>query len=303
MVIVVGGHEIHHWDENYDYFWKEHDPEPREDPDWKGVGLDRTGRYNSKITFVDTDSERPEFSYIYQLEPDLESWIILAGPLDFNEYNYRDMCFSECGAFGQNLYITNRANDESIMTVEPDGIHTPFASGFSGIESISVSDDGKDMFVSDQNGVYRIRKLTDPPPGPELVIREPWVEGDDVHTGEKGVDDLRLLWNEAILFSNTDMTIEDEAGQAVPFSVTGSNSQFMIIVFGETLLNDKYTITIADTVKSVETGAAIDGDNNGLAGGDAVLVMEHRKRSDIDDNNRVNMLDFKRFAEDWLWEE
>lgn len=29
---------------------------------------------------------------------------------------------------------------------------------------------------------------------------------------------------------------------------SGSNSQFMIIAFGETLLNDRYTITIHDSV-------------------------------------------------------
>jgi hypothetical protein len=46
------------------------------------------------------------------------------------------------------------------------------------------------------------------------------------------VDDLRLLWNKAILFSSADVTIADEDGQAVPFSVTGSNSQFMILVVG-----------------------------------------------------------------------
>ena len=66
----------------------------------------------------------------------------------------------------------------------------------------------------------------------------------------------------------------------------------MIIVFGETLNNDRYTITISDTVLSAETGAAIDCDNSGLAGGDAVIVLEHREREDSTNDNSIDLFDF-----------
>jgi hypothetical protein len=109
------------------------------------------------------------------------------------------------------------------------------------------------------------------------------------------VDSLRLLWSERVLFGNSDVTITNEDAALVPFSVSGSNSQFMIIAFGKVLLNNEYTITISDSVVSAETGAAIDGDNDGLAGGDAVLTMEHRDPFDHDRDGDVDLLDFGEF--------
>jgi len=134
-------------------------------------------------------------------------------------------------------------------------------------------------------------------------MREPWVENGDVHTGESGIDSLRLLWSERVIFDNSDVSVTDANDISVPFSVSGSNSKFMIIVFGKTLLNDKYTITIHDSVVSVATGASIDGDNDGLAGGDAVIVMEHRERHDSDNDNDIDMFDFADLADKWLWQD
>ena len=137
---------------------------------------------------------------------------------------------------------------------------------------------------------------------PHIIMREPWVENDDVHTGASGVDSLRIFWSEAVLFNNNDVNIVDENANDVSFILSGSNSQQMIITFGETLLDDKYTITIHDMVRSAVTGSAIDGDNDGQSGGDAILVMEHRQREDFDNDNDVDMFDFAQFAEKWLWE-
>ena len=208
------------------------------------------------------------------------------------------MCFSSGGSFGEMLYVTDRVS-ETIMSVDPTGLHTVFASGFNGVESVTVSEDGEHMFVSDANGIYRIRATTTIV-GPMIVMREPWVEDDDVHTGESGVDSLRLLWNDRIIFGNADVNVVNEDADNVPFSVTGSNSEFMIITFGETLLYDRYTVTINDSVVSAISGAPIDGDNDGTAGGDAVLVMEHRQRADSDNDNDLDMFDFAEFADNCL---
>ena len=77
----------------------------------------------------------------------------------------------------------------------------------------------------------------------------------------------------------------------------------MIIAFGRTLLDDKYTITIEDTVISVESGNAIEGDEDGFAGGDAVILMEHRERHDSDNDNDIDFSGLADFAEKWLWME
>ena len=121
-----------------------------------------------------------------------------------------------------------------------------------------------------------------------------------------GASSIRLLWNEPVIFDNDDVHILNELGQPVSLSVSGSNSQFMIIAFGETLLNDKYTITIdgttASAVISAETGNPIDGDEDGYAGGDAVIVMEHRERHDSDNDNDIDLNDFVGLARKWLWQ-
>jgi hypothetical protein len=75
----------------------------------------------------------------------------------------------------------------------------------------------------------------------------------------------------------------------------------MIIAFGDILLNDKYTITIKDTVTSVATNNSIDGDKDGYAGGDAVIILEHRERMDSDNDNNIDLYDLAELAEKWLW--
>ena len=113
-----------------------------------------------------------------------------------------------------------------------------------------------------------------------------------------------------MLFSDEDITITNEDGNSVPFisSEWYSSPMVMAISFkydelSEALKNDKYTITIADSVVSSTTGYAIDGDNNGTAGGDAVLIMEHRERHDSDNDNDIDLYDLANFANKWLWME
>jgi hypothetical protein len=263
-----------------------------------GMEFDSTGNYGNYLTYADSGYPS-QISGIFQLLPDL-SWNVIASA-NSSVRSYRDICICSNGSFGQTLYATDRATN-TVVTVDPNGVHETFASGFDEIESITADDPGEYMYVSDSNGVWRIRADTTIP-GPLLVMREPWVEDDDVHTGEAGVDDLRLLWSEPIQFSNVDITVENEDSNSIPFSVSGSGSQFMIIAFGEKLLNDKYTLTIKDTVKSVDEEISIDGDKDGNAGGDAILVMEHRERHDSDNDNNIDFYDLARFANKWLWME
>lgn len=296
------GTKLYHMDPNHIVVILAPDLEPndRTDIDIWAMEFDSTGLYGSYLTMADSDENSDDWTVIYQLMPNL-SWLELTAKVRTSVRSYRDLSFSSGGSFGQVLYVTEKVS-ESIMSVDPNGTHAVFASGFSGLLSVTISEDGNNMFVSDENGVYRIRAGTSQV-GPQIVMREPWVEDDDVHTGELGVDSLRLLWNESIIFENADVNIVNEDGNNISFSVSGSNSQFMIIVFGETLLNDKYTITIYDSVVSAVTGVSIDGDKDGLAGGDAVIVMEHRERHDSDNDNDIDMFDFADLADKWLWQD
>jgi len=284
-------------------------PPGRTDVDNKDLQFDMTGKYGSNLIFADTDQNNDQITIIYKLFSDL-TWGELTTEIhtDIQRWGDGGMDISPGGDFGETLYITE-LKQQKIVTVDPTGLQEDFATGFTvgtlyehkGTPfSLSIAEDGNFMYVSDTNGVYRIRAITTDI-GPSIVMQEPKVKYDGVHTNPSGVDNLRLLWSENIVFENSDVYVTDANSVVISDSVSGSNSKFMIISFGQTLLNNKYTITIKDTVVSAESGNAIDGDEDGFAGGDAVIVMEHRERHDSDNDNDIDLLDFGRFTEKWLW--
>lgn len=134
-----------------------------------------------------------------------------------------------------------------------------------------------------------------------VEMRDPKVMSDDVHTGQAGVPLEKILWSEAVTFTTADIKIIDENGDPVPFTVSGSNTRIMEIQFADLLYN-RYNIQILDSVVSTATGRPIDGDNGGFAGGDVLIIMEHRKRADLNNDNQINFLDLVKFAEEWLWQ-
>ena len=296
------GTKLAYCDHNYALTILSPDSEPsgRVDLDIWGMEFDTTGRYGNLLTMVDSDGNDDKKSVIYQLLPDL-TWQSLTTMVSTSTRFYKDITFSNSGSFGQQLYVTEQVTD-SVMTVDPDGIHDEFVSNFNEIESITIDDTGDFMYVSDYDGIWRVRAGTSEI-GPQIVMQEPKVASDGVFTDHSGASSLRLLWNEPVTFTNDDVEILNELGQSISLSVSGSNSQFMIIAFGETLLNDKYTITISDSVVSAETGNPIDGDEDGLSGGDAIIVMEHRQRHDSDNDNDIDLVDLSELAKKWLWQE
>ncbi|MBW8035630.1 MAG: hypothetical protein FVQ79_08370 [Planctomycetes bacterium] len=279
------------------------DSEPnRTDLDTHGMEFDRTGNYNARLTIADSEWDEDLKSAIYQLEPNLPGtdfiWSTIAGPNMADSIYFHDMCYDAGnGYFGGALYVTESWS-ESVMIVETNGTYTEFASGFNDIQSITIDESGEYMYVSDEDAVYKIWMT-----GPTIVMQEPKTVNDGVFTGDDGVLSLQLLWSEPITFEAGDVTVESyELGQEVNLpSLSGSGTEFMTITFDQPLLYDEFTVTIADTVVSEETGSAIDGDGDGLAGGDAVIVLEHRLREDLDNSNYIDMLDLARLAEKWLW--
>jgi hypothetical protein len=279
-------------------------PEGRTDMDIWAVEFDRTGLYGYYLTIADSDANHNEKTAIYQLLPDPSDpqkmqWRTLSEPIDTDIRYYGDICFSTGGAFGQMLYVTDRVTN-TVMTVDPDGTHEVFAENFIDVNSITIDAEGDFMYVSDQSGIWKIMSDGQGLRGPQIIMQEPKVPADDVFTGESGVTSVRFLWDDTVEFSNEDIEILNQNSEQVPFDALGSGSEFMIITFGEQLLYDRYTITINDTVVSAATGNAIDGDQDGLTGGDAVIVIEHRQRQDTDNDNGIDFADFAQLADKWL---
>ena len=272
-------------------------PAGRADMDVKQIKFDSTGLYGNYLTMADTDLAE-DWTVIYQLLPDL-SWKQLTTKVRTSVRRYRDMCFNSTGSFEPMLYVTEGISN-TVMTVDPNGIHEVFASGFNAVESLTIDQTGEFMYVSDDDGIWQIRAETTEP-GPQIIMQEPKVPYDDVFTGQSGISFIRFLWNQEIQFADADVEILNEDGEPVLFSVSGSGSPFMIVILEEPLLNNVYTITIKDSVVSAQTGNPIDGDEDGYAGGNAMMIMEHRERHDSDNDNDIDLNDFAELAEKWLW--
>jgi hypothetical protein len=246
-------------------------PAGRSDLDIRGMKFDTTGVYGNKLVLADTDKNDDNLSVIYTLSSTLD-WAALSDPVTTQTREYGDLTIAPGGALGSMIYVTDKVS-ESVMTVGADGTHMPWATGFLGIESLSAAPDGDVLYVSDFNGVYRIRPVADEP-GPTIVMREPFVPNNGTLTNPEGVSSARIIWTNQVSFTGDDVSVVDSGGTAIPFSVSGSGSELMLISLGKTLLNDTFTVTINDTAQSLG-GAAIDGDEDGIAGGAAVFTLTH----------------------------
>ncbi len=289
-------------------------PPGRFDVDIRGVEFDRTGVFNNRFVLVDNDANETGINAVYTLSPALQ-WQMLGAQQSTATMYYRDLAISPGGALGQFIYLLDARLDR-VIRMDGAGAFTQFASGFTvastyddtadGAASLSVNNDGSALYVADTNGVYRIRE-TAAIPGPTIVMREPKLPGTAPFTNPLGVVATRIAWSAPVNFVAADITITRLSDATpVPFAVGGSGSAFMIIAFGQILLDDAYTITINDTVVASIGGAAIDGDSNGLAGGDAVFTLTHATcvptecDADWDGNGVVNSTDVGEFINDWF---
>lgn len=270
-------------------------PVGRTDLDIFGMKFDSTGIYGHHLMLADSDDDDNK-SGIYALMPDL-TWTELTTIVPLNVRFYRDMDISTGGAFGQMIYVAEEVSQQ-IQTVDPDGLHTTFATGFDEIGSVAVSEDGNALYVSDSNGIYRIRPIGDVP-GPTVLCHEPNFGPGGVSTTDDGVASARIIFNEPVLFTESDVTIIDEDGDAVTFSALGSNTQFLLIAFGTPLVNDIYTITVADTVASAAGRVPIDGDGDGISGGALTISFEHRRRADLNNDGEITGADLGLLLGSW----
>lgn len=139
-------------------------------------------------------------------------------------------------------------------------------------------------------------------PGPMLIARTPNA-AEGVERGHQGVPKVDLIWSEPVRVDPGDVSVVDGSGQAVPFTLSGSGTQITTITFGAgfLLLNDLYTITVADTAVAVANNAPLDGDGNGIAGGALVLPLRHICLADLDTPIGVlDLRDITAFVEEFL---
>ena len=254
-------------------------PPGRSDTDVVGFALDVTGLYGGGLLLADTDANSDELTAIYELRDTASGGVYraIAGPVDSDSRQYGDLGIVAAGPFGGVIYVTETLTDE-IQQVSPDGMHTTWATGFVGVDSLSITPDGGSMYVADTNGVWLIRPLGSEP-GPALVAHDPSASGGTALCGDP-VASVRLIFSEPVSFTAGDVTVLDGNGNPVGFDASGSGSAFMILGLASPLEADTYTVTVADTLVSVATGQALDGDSDGVAGGQAQVSLTHRCPAD-----------------------
>lgn len=274
-----------------------HVPPGRVDIDSVALQFDPNGNFDHSLLLADAD-DHDQICGIYAIKPNY-GFTPVTDFVPLSERDYEDMEICRGGNFKPTPYLTDKVS-QTIMWINDDFEHEHYAGGFTGIYSITFDTPGDYMYVSDSNGVYRIREAS-APPGPRIIMQSP--RTDVVHCDPAGIDALRLLFNEDVLFADMDVRVLDGSGVDVPFSVSGSNSSFMVISFGETLLDDTYTIEVHDTVMSVSTGRAFDGDDDGAAGGDASLTLRHMSvqscPGDTDGDQDVDFADLEELLDHW----
>ena len=112
------------------------------------------------LYMVSTDVEDTQLSTILQITGVPGSLTInTLFSDDIANFQFGDMAFDPRGFFGGNLFVTDHVTG-SVYAIDDSGADTLFASGFNvgGLESafsITFSDNGLYMYVSDQTGIWR----------------------------------------------------------------------------------------------------------------------------------------------------
>lgn len=262
---------------DYDYNLRNNNSFPlgRSDTDVVGLRFDVTGLYGGSLILADSDcNELVPRSAIWSLSNVATGGVYsaIANPVPCSQRVYGDLDIAMSGRFGQIVYVTDTLSNQ-VQRVLPDGTHITWATGFTGIGSLSISPDGESMYISDENGIWLIGAEGNLP-GPTVLAQNPNTPPGSPMSGAP-VTAAQIVFSEPVVFSSSDLTVVDRLGSPVGFDLSGSGSQFMVLGFAQALLNDVYTITIMDTTASLVNGRSLDGDNDGLAGGNAVLVLEH----------------------------
>ena len=168
-------------------------------------------------------------------------------------------------------------------------------------------------FVGNVGGVglaFNNFRATTTLPGPTLLTHQP----DHPENNPAGVPQARLYWSEPVTISASDITVlaDGDTNQPVPFTVEGSGTQVTTITFtGDPSGPDTgspvplrlggYEILVRDTARASANNAPIDGNNDGVAGGDATLTVTHICNADIaEPSGLLDLSDISAFIEGFV---
>ncbi|MEM9066009.1 MAG: hypothetical protein AAGB51_11015 [Planctomycetota bacterium] len=254
-------------------------PPGRTDTDVARIRADVTGLYGSGLLFTDFDNN-DALTGIYTLT-DIDSggtYGNLVGPIPWTQKGYNGLDLVAAGALGGRVFATDFIADV-IEEIDPNGTVSVWASGFQGLGQISLAPDGESMYAVDDLGIWLIGPAGDQP-GPVVLTTDPSTPAGSRLTGNP-VAALRILFDEPVTFTTNDIMITDADGQIIGFDATGSGTNFMLLGLATPLDSNTCTVIIADTVISVATGAQLDGDDDGNAGGDVSLRFTHHCPADV----------------------
>ena len=113
---------------------------------------DTTGNYSGGVLLSDGRADK-----CYALSSDL-TWQVISGDGLGDVFG---MALSEGGPLGDRLYVVDSTGGR-ILRVEPDGTPEAFATGLTDPAQVSVSPDGRRMYVTDANGIHVITYIECP---------------------------------------------------------------------------------------------------------------------------------------------
>lgn len=128
-------------------------------------------------------------------------------------------------------------------------------------------------FFSTQFDNFVFRSIK--PTGPRVLLAAPSTPNEIVYDDES-IAQLQFAFDEPVTAEPADVVITNQDGFIVPFSLEGSTTSLLKLNLGIALRDDTYTVVLADTIVGTVSGNALDGNNDGIAGGSYSHSVSHK---------------------------
>jgi hypothetical protein len=131
--------------------------------------------------------------------------------------------------------------------------------------------------------------------GPQVDIRIP--QGPVDHfTGYKAICQATMIFDDDVLADPNDLEVRDIDGTIVTVTGDSNGTNKLTITFDPPLYANTYHIRLLDTCVSTTTARALDGDADGVAGGDYEFTLTHTLIGDINQDGFANSFDIDPFV-------
>jgi subtilisin-like proprotein convertase family protein len=193
----------------------------------------------------------------------------------------------------------SHADGTFVITKVPDGVYTlrPLTPGGFTLTQPAVGRYEINM-TAGQALTHRYFGATNAPPPPPPRVASVVV---DDGTGQRSlVRSLTIHFDQAVIVADgVDTPIQvNQAGQSIPLTVALEPTEFAattaVVTFAHTLADGNYLLTIpAPAVRNL-AGMSLDGDGDGVAGGNFVTTF-HRLFGDANGDRTITAMDFHQF--------